>query len=90
MYTTFATLVYDLQNFLPTNYQPPTSSTDVSGLSRNPWFVEFAHPNIEKFELSSIDPTNGPIYKNTRKTYLWSNVYVNYPSNGYFSVNIES
>jgi hypothetical protein len=87
---TFATLVYDLQNFLPTNYLPPTSSTDISGLSKNPWFVEFSHPGLERFELSSIDPTHGPIYKNSKKIYLWSNVYVNYPSNGYFSVNIES
>ena len=89
-YTTFITIVYDVQNPLPTNYQPPTSSTDVSRLSGNPWFVEFAHPGIEKFELSSVDPTYGPIYKNSRKIYLWSNIYVNYPSNGYFSVNIES
>jgi hypothetical protein len=90
MYTTFATLVYDLQNPLPANYQSPTSSTDISGLSRNPWFAEFVHPSIEKFELLSIDPTYGPIYKNSKKIYLWSNTYVNYPSSGYFSVNIES
>jgi hypothetical protein len=86
----FSTLVYDLQNFLPGNYQPPTSSTDIPRLSRNPWFVEFVHPGLEKFELSSIDPTYGPIYKNSKKIYLWSNVYVNYPNSGHFSVNIES
>jgi hypothetical protein len=90
MIATVATLVYDLQNPLPIDYQPPTSSTDISRLSKNPWFVEFAHPGIEKFELSSVDLTYGPIYKNSRKIYLWSNIYVNYPSNGYFSVNIES
>jgi hypothetical protein len=88
--TTFFTIVYDLLNFLPRDYQPPTSSTDISRLSRNPWFVEFVHPGLEKFELLSIDSTYGPIYKNSKKVYLWSNVFVNYPSNGYFSISIES
>ena len=90
MYVNIVTIVYDLLNFLPTNYQPPTSSTDISRLSRNPWFVEFVHPGLEKFELLSIDSTYGPIYKNSKKVYLWSNIFVNYPSNGYFSINIES
>jgi hypothetical protein len=84
------TYVYDLQSPLPNNYEPPSSETDIPRIARNPWFVEFTHSGLERWELMSNDETYGPIYKNSKKIYLWGNVLVNYPFDGRFSINIES
>jgi hypothetical protein len=84
------TYIYDVQSPLPVNYSPPSSETDIINLARNPWFVELYHPGLERWELVANDETYGPIYKNSKKIYLWGNVLVNYPSNGKFSINIES
>jgi len=84
------TYVYDLQSPLPNNYEPPSSETDVPRIARNPWFVEFTHPGLERWELMSNDQTYGPIYKNSKKIYLWGNVLVKYPADGWFIINIEA
>jgi hypothetical protein len=84
------TYIYDLQSTLPNNYEPPSSQTDIPRIAKNPWFVELTHSGLERWELSSNNETYGPIYKNSKKVYLWGNVLVNYPSNGKFVINIES
>jgi len=86
----FATLVYDMQLPLTSSYAPPTSETDISKIARNPWFVELHHPGIEKWDFLIKDATNKPVYKNSKKVYLWSNVLVNYPKYKEFSVTVES
>ncbi len=84
------TYVYDLQFPLPDDYEPPSSETDIPRIARNPWFVEFTHPGLKRWELLSNDETHGPIYRNSKKSYLWGNVLVNYPSDGEFVINMES
>ncbi len=86
----FVVLVYDTQFPLSPNYTPPSSETDLPRIARNPWFVELHHPDIEKWEFLTIDQLNGPIYKNSKKVYLFSNVLVNYPRKREFSINVES
>jgi hypothetical protein len=86
----FATLVYDMQFPLTSSYTPPTSETDIPKIAKNPWFVELHHPGIEKWEFLTKDSTNKPVYKNSKKVYLWSNVLVNYPKYKEFSITVES
>jgi hypothetical protein len=86
----FATLVYDMQFPLTSSYTPPTSETDIPKIARNPWFVELHHPGIEKWDFLTKDATNKPVYKNSKKVYLWSNVLVNYPNYKEFSITVES
>ena len=83
-------LVYDTHSPLSLNYIPPTSETDIPKIARNPWFVELHHPGIEKWEFLIRDQLNRPIYKNSKKVYLRSNVLVNYPRKKEFSITVES
>jgi hypothetical protein len=86
----FIILVYDTQSPLPLDYTPPTSETDIPKIARNPWFVELHHPGIEKWEFLTRDELNRPVYKNSKKVYLRSNVLVNYPRKREFSITVES
>jgi hypothetical protein len=88
--TASVTYVYDVQSPLPNNYVPPSSEADVPKIARNPWFVELTHSGLERWELVSNDVTYGPIYKNSKKVYLWAKVLLNYPDNENFIINIES